>query len=119
MADITREYIASTSPDVMKSKQGRLIKGTDGTLTAYVGTDPDAQVNVFHYDEALIVKYTITKELYNTESPCHQGPIHDGTYKLTGIKYEHGGWWFKGWETMDLLGLKVGPKVTKVDSNFY
>jgi hypothetical protein len=43
------------------------------TLRAYVGTDPDAQVNVFHYDKAL-VKYTITKELFNTEYPCQQGP---------------------------------------------
>jgi hypothetical protein len=59
----------------------------DGTLMAYVGTDPDAQVNMFHYDGAL-AKYTITKELYNPEYPCHQGPVHDGQFHPTGIKYE-------------------------------
>jgi hypothetical protein len=72
----------TTSPKV-----GELVKSEDGTVIAFVGTDPDAQVNVFAYN-ATDDKYTIDSLAYEPSYPNQQGPVHDEQYCPTGIKYE-------------------------------
>jgi hypothetical protein len=63
-ADIAWDDIASISMLIMEPKTGGLVKGSDGVISAFVGTDPDAQVNVFHYDETAS-EYIITQAVYN------------------------------------------------------
>jgi hypothetical protein len=69
-------------------KMGGLVKSEDGTAITFVGTDPDApKVNVLAYD-GIDDKYTIDTLAFKPSYPSQQGPVHDGQYSPTGIKYE-------------------------------
>jgi hypothetical protein len=87
MATLSWSDVSGTAPAVTNPKMGGLMKSEDGTIIAFVGTDPDAQVNVFSYD-AIEDKYTIDSLLFEPSYPNQQGPVHDGQYRPTGIKYE-------------------------------
>jgi hypothetical protein len=50
MATLSWSDVSGTAPAVTNPKMGGLMKSEDGTIITFVGTDPDAQVNVFSYD---------------------------------------------------------------------
>lgn len=79
--------ISTTSPAVTNPNVQVLVKTEDRTIIPFVGTHPDDQVNVFAYD-ATNDKYTIESLVSDPNFPSQQGPVHDGQYCLTGIKYE-------------------------------
>jgi hypothetical protein len=81
------DAVATTAQGVNTPITGGLVKAEDGTIIAYVGTDPDSQVNVFTWD-VIDNKWTIETTIYNKAYPNQQGPVHDGQYRPRGIKYE-------------------------------
>eukprot|EP00957_Ditylum_brightwellii_P115597 8816896-Ditylum_brightwellii.AAC.1 len=60
-------------------KCGGVILTDDNKLLPFVGTDPDAKVNVFSYNPSS-KKYTVNKRILKTNLQDVKGPVNNGQY---------------------------------------
>ena len=74
------DHPSETAPDC-----GGLFLTEDDKVIAFVGTDPDAKVNVWSYDLTK-KKYVINKSNQNKKLPHQQGTTWNGQYRPSGLK---------------------------------
>ena len=80
--------LSSYSPNTPVPEIGGLYKDLEGKLIPFVGTDPDAQVNVFSYNEALLDwECDVTK--FEASYINKQGLVHMGQFHPLSIKDSH------------------------------
>eukprot|EP00957_Ditylum_brightwellii_P024666 1863532-Ditylum_brightwellii.AAC.1 len=82
---VTWDDFVSNQSEEIPPKCGGFVLTKDDMLLTFVGTDPDAKVNVFSYD--LSSKgYRVNKRLLNKNFQAVKGPVNNGQYCLVDLK---------------------------------
>ena len=70
------EFVRNQSEEITTQCGGFVLTDYD-KLLAFVGTDPDARVNIFSYDPST-KKYTVERKLLNKSYQAIKGPVNNG-----------------------------------------
>jgi len=76
--------LSSVGPSTISPLCGGLFKEDSGTITAFVGSDPDSKVNLFSWDSSL--DDWVCLGLYQPKGPNNKGPVHQGQFRPTNLK---------------------------------
>eukprot|EP00957_Ditylum_brightwellii_P121399 9258279-Ditylum_brightwellii.AAC.1 len=78
---VTWDDFVSNQSEKIALQCGGFVLTDNDKLLAFVGTDPDAKVNVFSYDSST-KKYTVDRKIYQAV----KGPVNNGQYCPADLK---------------------------------
>eukprot|EP00957_Ditylum_brightwellii_P070310 5341411-Ditylum_brightwellii.AAC.1 len=82
--DTWDDFVSNQSEEIV-TQCGGFVLNDDDKILAFVGTDPDAKVNVFSYDPST-KKHTVDRKLLNKSYQAVKGPVNNGQYHPADLK---------------------------------